>query len=239
MSEMTRRELLLSLPALALARRGFAQAGTPAIAGEGAEPFHAGGVRRETIARFLSGSVRHADSGASGLDGSAAHGKRAAVPGADRGRGESAEHRSQGRHERRELQRRPDHRRARDARDREGRAVGSRVERRPDEGPAEPARPRQRRRADGTPELYLGDPDGLVIQLQDTKYCGGAGALGDVCPKSGAGAEEGAARGHGSQSLHDQRRPMAPAPTRSIRRCSVSRFDRVKARRLDSASDPA
>ncbi|MEO8256727.1 MAG: VOC family protein [Acidobacteriota bacterium] len=35
--------------------------------------------------------------------------------------------------------------------------------------------------ADGTSELYVGDPDGLVIQLQDTKYCGGAGALGDVC----------------------------------------------------------
>jgi len=35
---------------------------------------------------------------------------------------------------------------------------------------------------DGTPELYFTDPDGLLIQLQDTKYCGGAGFLGDVCP---------------------------------------------------------
>ena len=34
----------------------------------------------------------------------------------------------------------------------------------------------------GVPELHVGDPDGLVIQLQDTKYCGGAGALGNVCP---------------------------------------------------------
>jgi catechol 2,3-dioxygenase-like lactoylglutathione lyase family enzyme len=34
---------------------------------------------------------------------------------------------------------------------------------------------------EGTPELYLGDPDGLVIQLQDAKYCGGGGALGNVC----------------------------------------------------------
>ena len=33
----------------------------------------------------------------------------------------------------------------------------------------------------GTPELYFTDPDGLVIQLQDTKYCGGGGYLGDVC----------------------------------------------------------
>lgn len=33
----------------------------------------------------------------------------------------------------------------------------------------------------GTPELYLTDPDGLAIQLQDPKYCGGGGFLGDVC----------------------------------------------------------
>ncbi|HEX6896813.1 MAG TPA: VOC family protein [Bryobacteraceae bacterium] len=34
---------------------------------------------------------------------------------------------------------------------------------------------------DGTPELYVGDPDGLVVQIQDSKYCGGAGKLGEVC----------------------------------------------------------
>jgi catechol 2,3-dioxygenase-like lactoylglutathione lyase family enzyme len=34
---------------------------------------------------------------------------------------------------------------------------------------------------EGTPELYLTDPDGLPIQLQDAKYCGGSGILGDVC----------------------------------------------------------
>lgn len=33
----------------------------------------------------------------------------------------------------------------------------------------------------GTPELYFGDPDGIVVQLQDTTYCGGAGVLGDEC----------------------------------------------------------
>jgi|SRR5579862_8231881 len=33
----------------------------------------------------------------------------------------------------------------------------------------------------GTPELYFSDPDGLSIQLQDPKYCGGGGYLGDVC----------------------------------------------------------
>ena len=34
---------------------------------------------------------------------------------------------------------------------------------------------------EGTPELYLGDPDGISVQLQDVSYCGGAGLLGNVC----------------------------------------------------------
>jgi catechol 2,3-dioxygenase-like lactoylglutathione lyase family enzyme len=34
----------------------------------------------------------------------------------------------------------------------------------------------------GTPELYLTDPDGLAIQVQDVKYCGGGGYLGELCP---------------------------------------------------------
>lgn len=33
----------------------------------------------------------------------------------------------------------------------------------------------------GTPELYFGDADGIVVQLQDTTYCGGAGLLGEAC----------------------------------------------------------
>jgi catechol 2,3-dioxygenase-like lactoylglutathione lyase family enzyme len=33
-----------------------------------------------------------------------------------------------------------------------------------------------------TLEFYVGDPDGIVIQLQDPKYCGGGGVLGDICP---------------------------------------------------------
>jgi catechol 2,3-dioxygenase-like lactoylglutathione lyase family enzyme len=32
-----------------------------------------------------------------------------------------------------------------------------------------------------TPELFLGDPDGLVMQLQDARYCGGSGPLGADC----------------------------------------------------------
>ena len=35
---------------------------------------------------------------------------------------------------------------------------------------------------EGTPELYFSDPDGLSIQLQDVRYCGGGGYLGGVCP---------------------------------------------------------
>jgi catechol 2,3-dioxygenase-like lactoylglutathione lyase family enzyme len=34
---------------------------------------------------------------------------------------------------------------------------------------------------DRTPELFLGDPDGVIVQLQDPTYCGGAGPLGNMC----------------------------------------------------------
>jgi len=34
---------------------------------------------------------------------------------------------------------------------------------------------------EGTPELYFTDPDGILVQLQDERYCGGAGVLGNVC----------------------------------------------------------
>ena len=36
---------------------------------------------------------------------------------------------------------------------------------------------------EGTAELYFTDPDGLLMQLQDTTYCGGAGLLGEACLK--------------------------------------------------------
>jgi catechol 2,3-dioxygenase-like lactoylglutathione lyase family enzyme len=36
---------------------------------------------------------------------------------------------------------------------------------------------------EGTPELYFTDPDGILVQLQDVKYCGGSGFLGDICPQ--------------------------------------------------------
>ena len=34
---------------------------------------------------------------------------------------------------------------------------------------------------EGTAEMYFTDPDGLLLQLQDTTYCGGAGLLGEIC----------------------------------------------------------
>jgi catechol 2,3-dioxygenase-like lactoylglutathione lyase family enzyme len=33
----------------------------------------------------------------------------------------------------------------------------------------------------GVAELFLGDPDGILLQLQDTSYCGGTSAQGNVC----------------------------------------------------------
>jgi len=33
----------------------------------------------------------------------------------------------------------------------------------------------------GTQELFFTDPDGILMQIQDVTYCGGAGYLGEVC----------------------------------------------------------
>ncbi len=33
---------------------------------------------------------------------------------------------------------------------------------------------------EGTPEVFFGDQDGIVVQLQDVRYAGGAGPLGDM-----------------------------------------------------------
>ena len=43
---------------------------------------------------------------------------------------------------------------------------------------------RIRMRADSDPpaeELMFDDPDGIPVQLQDVRYCGGSGKLGDLC----------------------------------------------------------
>ena len=44
---------------------------------------------------------------------------------------------------------------------------------------------------EGTPDLLFGDPDGIVCQLQDASYCGGAGPLGNVCPAPEASPKKG------------------------------------------------
>jgi catechol 2,3-dioxygenase-like lactoylglutathione lyase family enzyme len=44
---------------------------------------------------------------------------------------------------------------------------------------------------DGAQRVMAGDPDGLVFQLQDPSYCGGSGALGNVCPAPDASPRKG------------------------------------------------
>jgi hypothetical protein len=79
---------------------------------------------------------------------------------------------------------------------------------------------------EGTPELNFGDPDGIVCQIQDASYCGGAGPLGSVCGAAEDVAEErpdGAARlqpphdlfhrlGAHEQVLHGSVRASRSAP---------------------------
>src|SRR5262245_51665451 len=36
---------------------------------------------------------------------------------------------------------------------------------------------------EGTPEIFITDPDGVVVQLQDPGYCGGSGPLGEVAAR--------------------------------------------------------
>jgi hypothetical protein len=55
---------------------------------------------------------------------------------------------------------------------------------------------------EGTAELYFTDPDGLLMQLQDTKYCGGARLLGEICVVQGRSRAERAARGSGHRPRH-------------------------------------
>jgi hypothetical protein len=42
-----------------------------------------------------------------------------------------------------------------------------------------------------TNELFLGDPDGMIVQLQDTKFCGGTGPLGAACMAPEASPQKG------------------------------------------------
>ena len=92
----------------------------------------------------------------------------------------------------------------------------------------------------GTPELYFGDPDGIVVQLQDVRYCGGAGVLGDVCaaaepsPRKGLlavrdlshftiTASDSAALKHVLSGVVRARRAGAPGAGGASPRCGVGR----------------
>lgn len=44
---------------------------------------------------------------------------------------------------------------------------------------------------DATSELYFTDADGLIVQLQDKTYCGGGGALGNMCAAPEASPKKG------------------------------------------------
>lgn len=52
----------------------------------------------------------------------------------------------------------------------------------------------QLRQREGAAELFMGDPDGIVAQLQDLSYCGGSGVLGNICGAVEAAPRKGAAR---------------------------------------------
>ncbi len=65
----------------------------------------------------------------------------------------------------------------------------------------------------GTPELYFGDPDGIVVQIQDASYCGGAGLLGEAClavpePAAGPGLITVREYNHFTLFVEDQQRAV-------------------------------
>ena len=181
MSELTRRELLLSLPALALARPGFAQAGTPPIPVKALNHFTlaVSDVKRSLdFYQGLFGMPIQARQGSTVLlrmgNGpqfmaltAAGTNPPSIVPKV----GMSVENFNADRI----ISAVATHGIAKAAASDPGLSGGAMKIRLTRRGPDSGGAP------DGTPELYLGDPDGLVIQLQDVKYCGGAGALGDVC----------------------------------------------------------
>ena len=166
MNEMTRRELLLSIPALAMAPRLFAQAAKPTIPVKALNQFTllVSDVKRSVdFYQGLFGMPIQTRQGATVLlrigngpqfaaIGPAGSNPPSIAPtvgvsvenfNADRLAGVLAQH-----------------------------GITARIKKRgPENGGAK----------EGTPELFFNDPEGLVIQLTDAKYCGGAGALGEVC----------------------------------------------------------
>jgi catechol 2,3-dioxygenase-like lactoylglutathione lyase family enzyme len=60
-----------------------------------------------------------------------------------------------------------------------------------DPGPAGGAMKVRMTMRGSTPEIFVGDPDGLVVQLQDASYCGGTGPMGSVCSAVEPSAKKG------------------------------------------------
>ena len=245
-TDVTRRRLLQALPALALAplaSRVSAQ-GAPPIRVRGINHVTLAGFRRQAVGGFLSGPLRHADQQPAGHDGQPADRRRTAASGRELGRIERAEHQSpvSGR---RRLQRRSDHlilaQRGITRTDEAGNAGGGGLGGGPLKMRVRMRGPEAGGAREGTPELYFSDPDGVVIQLQDPRYCGGAGPLGNVCPAAGAVAEEGPDRASRAGATARSSARTAPAPTRSIRifwaaRPGVSGPDGAGARRAAACS---
>lgn len=64
-----------------------------------------------------------------------------------------------------------------------------------------------------TPELVFDDPDGVLLQIQDASYCGGVGALGELCgipasPAPGRGAFAARTLNHVSIPVSDVARSL-------------------------------
>ena len=66
---------------------------------------------------------------------------------------------------------------------------------------------------EGTPELYFGDPDGVVVQLQEARYCGGKGLVGEICAKTDLASSPGLFKlrdlNHFTLFVSDQARSIA------------------------------
>ena len=108
---MTRRELLLSLPAVAVARPAFGQARMPVIPVKALNHFTLAVSDIKRSLDFYQGLFGMPIQARQGSTVLLRMGNGPQFLALTRGRSESAEHRYEGRHERREFQRRPDHRR--------------------------------------------------------------------------------------------------------------------------------
>ena len=88
-------------------------------------------------------------------------------------------------------------------------------------------------------DVYVADPSGIVFQLHDAAYCGGAGRHGRRLPRRRGRTAEGPPRGARDEPLHDRRRGSSQdrrvLPVARSRRPSRS----GRAPRQPTASAPA